>query len=67
MVEEEVPPRPYNVSTPGGTFRWNRRNLTQVPEGPGNGDIQTNQTELDQNGRNPPVHRNTRVSSAGAI
>ena len=34
VVEEEVAPRSYNVSTPGGTLRWNRRNLIRVPEGP---------------------------------
>ena len=34
VVEQEVAPRSYNVSTPGGTLRRNRRNLVQVLEGP---------------------------------
>jgi hypothetical protein len=49
VVEQEVAPRSYNVSTPGGTLR---RSLIQVPEGPGNWEMephQINGTESDQN------------------
>ena len=62
VVEEEVAPRSYNVSTPGGTLRRNRRNLIRVPEDPGDGELETNETESDQNSENPPVRRSSRVS-----
>ena len=32
VVQEEVAPRSYNVSTPDGTVRRNRRDLIQMPE-----------------------------------
>ena len=33
VVENEVAPRSFNVSTPQGTFRRNRRNFIRVPDG----------------------------------
>ena len=62
VVEEEVAPLSYNVSTPGGTLHRNRRNLIRVPEDPGDGELETNETEPDQNSGNPPVRRSSRVS-----
>ena len=66
VVEEEVAPRSYNVSTPQGTVRRNRRNLIQAPDQE-NGDPMSEgpaeHTEQSQAPREEPVRRQSgRVS-----
>ena len=66
VVEEEVAPRSYNVSTPQGTVCRNRRNLIQAPEQE-NGDPMSEgpaeHTEQSQAPREEPVRRqSSRVS-----
>ena len=41
VVQEDVSPRSYNVSTPDGTVRLNRRDLVQIPERNSNGETVT--------------------------
>ena len=57
VVQEEVAPRSYNVSTPDGTVRRNRRDLIQMPE---SSEVHTQ--ESDETTSEPPVRRSTRVS-----
>ena len=67
VVQEEVAPRSYNVSTPDGTVRRNRRDLVQMPERDTNGETvtlsSTAQTqETVETTSEPTVRRSTRVS-----
>ena len=64
VVEEEVAPRSYDVSTSGGTLRRNRRNLVQLPdelpEEPN--ELENERDEEPSVDEQPPVRRSTRMS-----
>ena len=57
MVQEEVAPRSYNVSTPDGTVRRNRRDLVQMPQA-----NVTETPETVESTNEPSVRRSTQVS-----
>ena len=60
VVQEEVTPRSYNVSTPDGTVRHNRRNLAQMSESNTTSEIEAPETVETTN--KPTVHQSTQVS-----
>ena len=64
VVEEEVAPLSYDVSTSGGTLRRNRRNLVQLPdelpEEPN--ELENERDEEPSVDEQPPVRRSTRMS-----
>lgn len=67
VVQEEVAPRSYNVSTPDGTVRRNRRDLVQMPENNSNGETETQSStvqtqETVETTNEPTVRRSTRAS-----
>ena len=55
-VGEQVGPRSYDIETPSGLFRWNRRNLITLPE------TANEHEETDASVNQPPVRRSTRVT-----
>ena len=57
VVQEKVAPRSYNVSTPDGTVRRNRRDLVQMPQA-----NVTETPETVESTNEPSVRRSTRVS-----
>ena len=65
VVEEEVAPRSYNVSSSGGTLRRNRRNLVQLQENPNESETDRDAIDEEPSGETnegPPVRRSARVS-----
>ena len=63
VVEEEVAPCSYNVSSSGGTLRRNHRNLVRLQVDLTETDRDTNNEEPNgETNEEPPVRRSTRVS-----
>ena len=60
VVDEEVAPRSYNVTSPDGRLRRNRRNLIRLPEGQDN--TETVSEDRDQITQDEAVRRSSRIS-----
>lgn len=72
IIGSQVGPRSYELTTPNGSFRRNRRSLTNTPQPRGNPPASSDQPQRDTSGNTdhpnqgtgqPTIRRSTRITS----